>query len=120
MKAFFTKLSFWLATFAAGAGSALAQAGSGFFDNTQGGSPPTVTTQSTLGAAITQLVNYALGILGLVAVVVLIVAGVKLVTSGGDEGKLEEAKKTITYAVIGLILIILSYTIVNFVIGALT
>lgn len=54
---------------------------------------------------------------GIVAVVVIVLAGLKYVTSAGDPGKVATAKNAILYALVGLILVILSFTIVNFVVG---
>ena len=60
-----------------------------------------------------------LGLLGLIAVAFLIYAGVLMVTAGGNDEQVSKAKTTITYAVIGIIIILLSYTIVTFVTSAL-
>lgn len=64
--------------------------------------------------SITSTILYVLGIL---AVVMLIVGGVKYATSGGDAKAVTDAKNTILYALIGLIIAILAYAIVNFVLG---
>ena len=100
------------------ANSALAQSG-GFWDNPQGGTPPNVAAQGTLGQNVTRIINYFLGLLGLVAVGFLIYAGVLMVTAGGNEEQVGKARKIITYAVIGIVIILLSYTIVTFVSSAL-
>ncbi len=55
-------------------------------------------------------------VLGIVAVIFIIIGGVQYMTSIGDAGKVKKAKDTILYAVIGLVICILSYVIVNFVI----
>ena len=75
--------------------------------------------QGTLGGNITMIVNYFLGLLGLIAVVFLIYAGVLLVTAGGQEDQVSKAKKIIVYAVIGIVVVLLSYAIVTFVSSAL-
>jgi hypothetical protein len=93
--------------------------GAGFFDNPQTGAAPNVAAQGTLGQNITTIINFALGLLGLIAVVFLIYAGVLMVTAGGNEDQVGKAKKIITYAVIGIVVILLSYTIVQFVTTAL-
>ena len=49
----------------------------------------------------------------------LLIGGIKYVISGGDSKKVTDAKNTILYAIIGLIVAFLSYAIVNFVISAL-
>jgi len=91
-------------------------AGSSFYDNPQGGaSTPNAAAQGTLGDNVSQIINYFLGMLGLVAVAMLIYAGMLMVTAGGEEEQIGKAKKIITYAVIGIVIIVLSYTIIGFV-----
>lgn len=70
-------------------------------------------------STVVGIVNGIVGVLGLVAVIFIIVGGVQYMTSAGDAGKLEKAKKTILYAVIGLIICALAFAIVNFVVGIL-
>lgn len=100
------------------ASQALAQ-GSAFFDNPQTGAAPNVSAQGTLGQNVTNIINFFLGLLGLIAVAFLIYAGVLMVTAGGNEEQVGKAKKIITYSVIGIVIILLSYTIVSFVTSAL-
>jgi hypothetical protein len=67
------------------------------------------------------ILNLLLAVLifmGLAAVVVIVIAGIMLVISVGDEQAKEKAKKIITYAIIGLILIAIAAGIVNIIIGA--
>lgn len=99
-------------------GNAFAQS-TAFFDNPQGGTAPNVAAQGTLGSNITTLINYFLGLLGLIAVGFLIYAGIMMVTAGGDEAHITKARKIIMYAVAGIVIILLSYTIVTFVSSAL-
>jgi len=80
---------------------------------------PDATAPGTLGQNITQLINYFLGILGLVAVAFLIYAGILMVTAGGNDEQVSKAKKIITYAAIGIIIVLLSWAIVSFVASAL-
>ena len=90
-----------------------------FFDNPQGGAAPNAAAQGTLGQNITLILNYFLGILGLIAVAFLIYAGVLMVTAGGNDEQIGKARKIITYAVIGIVIILLSWTIVTWVSAAL-
>lgn len=59
--------------------------------------------------------NIALLVVGLVSVVMLIYGGIRYVISGGDAKKVTDAKNTILYAIIGLIISLLAYAIVNFI-----
>lgn len=74
--------------------------------------------QPTLQDQIKSIVNLLLYVLGVVAVIVIVISGIKYATSDGDSGKITSAKNTILYAVIGLVVAILAYAIVNFVIDA--
>lgn len=56
-------------------------------------------------------------IAGIAAVIVIMIAGIMFITAGGDSGKIGTAKKTIVYAVVGLVVIVLARTIIIFVIG---
>lgn len=66
-----------------------------------------------------QITNTILYIVGIIAVVMLIVGGIKYLLSGGDSKKVTDAKNTVLYAIIGLVIAFLAYAIVNFVITAL-
>jgi len=66
-----------------------------------------------------KITNVILYIVGIVAVIMLIIGGIKYVVSGGDAKKVTDAKNTILYAIIGLIIAFLAFAIVNFVISAL-
>ena len=50
--------------------------------------------------------------------IMLIIGGIKYVVSGGDAKKVTDAKNTVLYAIIGLVIAFLAFAIVNFVIGA--
>lgn len=69
--------------------------------------------------AFKKVTNTILYIVGIIAVIMLIIGGIRYVVSGGDSKKVTDAKNTILYAIIGLIIAFLSYAIVNFVISAL-
>jgi len=74
--------------------------------------------QTDLKSLILTIIDYALGFLGLIAVIMVIYGGVLYVTSAGDSGKTDTAKKIILYTVIGIIIIMLSFVLVNAVLGA--
>lgn len=66
----------------------------------------------------TTITNVMLFIIGAISVIMLIIGGIRYVVSGGDSSAVTNAKNTILYAVIGIIVSILAYAIVNFVIGS--
>ena len=66
---------------------------------------------------ITNITNAVMIVLGILAVLMIIYSGVRLIASRGDEGAMKEAKKVLTYSVIGFVLIALSWGIVRLVIS---
>lgn len=76
-----------------------------------------VKEDNSLIPTINQIINVIIGVLGLVAVVVIVLGGVTYVTSAGDPGKTKKAKDTILYGIVGLVVAILAFAIVNFVLS---
>lgn len=72
----------------------------------------------SLGSLIGTVINILLFILGAIAVVMIVIGGIKYSTSNGDSGNIKSAKDTILYSVIGLVVALLAYAIVNFVIDS--
>lgn len=64
-----------------------------------------------------QIVNWLSLIIGIVAVVMIIIGGLRYITSGGDQQKVTNAKNTIMYAIIGLVIILFAQTIVRLVVN---
>lgn len=73
---------------------------------------------SDLGGQIKTVVNILLYILGAVSVLMIVIGGVRYTISNGDSSSITGAKNTILYSVIGLIIAILAYSIVNFVLSS--
>ena len=63
------------------------------------------------------IINVALGVIGFIAVVMIIVGGVQYTTSAGDAAKVTKAKNTIMYGVVGLVIALLAFAIVNFILN---
>lgn len=74
--------------------------------------------EKSLGERIQTIVNIMLFILGAIAVIMIVIGGIKYTTSNGDSSAITSAKNTILYAVVGLVVAILAYAIVNFVLNA--
>lgn len=68
------------------------------------------------GGVFTTIVNVMLFLIGTLSVIMLIYGGIQYVISSGDAGKVNNAKNTILYAIVGLVVSVLAYAIVNFVI----
>lgn len=66
------------------------------------------------------VVNTLLFIIGAVSVIMLIFGGFRYVTSGGDSNAVTSAKNTILYAVIGLVVALLAWGVLDFVITSIT
>ncbi|PIR56025.1 MAG: hypothetical protein COU73_03030 [Parcubacteria group bacterium CG10_big_fil_rev_8_21_14_0_10_46_32] len=69
---------------------------------------------------IAAIVNIALSFLGMLAVIIIIYAGFKWMTAGGNDDQVKEARDNIRNAVIGIAIIMLSYILINFVVGKLS
>lgn len=67
----------------------------------------------------TKFSNIALYAVGAISVIMLIWGGLRYITSGGDSKKITDAKNTILYAIIGLIIAILAFAIINFVLNTI-
>ncbi|MEK9132982.1 MAG: hypothetical protein AAB606_04735 [Patescibacteria group bacterium] len=74
--------------------------------------------QTGLRGMVLTLVNFGLGFLGLLAVVMVIYGGFLYVSSAGNEENVNKAKKILLYAVVGVVLIIASFAIVNTLLSA--
>ena len=72
------------------------------------------------GGVLSTIINTKLFIIGFLSVVMLIFGGLRYIISGGNAAAVTTAKNTILYAIVGLIIAIFAYAIVNFVIGSLT
>ncbi|MBI2355934.1 MAG: hypothetical protein HYV13_01855 [Candidatus Doudnabacteria bacterium] len=72
-----------------------------------------------LSEFILRIINIALAIAGLVAVLFLIIGGFRYITAAGNEEAGESAKKIITNSIIGIVVIILSFVIVRVISNAL-
>jgi cytochrome bd-type quinol oxidase subunit 2 len=69
----------------------------------------------TLGEAVAVIVKTFLGLLGVIFVILIIIAGYNWMTAAGDEEKIKKATSTIRSAIIGLIIIVAAYAITYFV-----
>lgn len=77
------------------------------------------SNSNNLMGTVNTIINVIIGVIGFVAVVVIILGGVQYTTSAGDPGKVKKAKDTILYGIIGLVVALLAYAIVNFVLTSI-
>lgn len=78
-----------------------------------------VLTLACFPVLIQQLITIGFSLAGTVALIFIIISGFKLTRSGGDPKQAEDARKTLTYAIIGLVIVLLSAAIVN-IVGTIT
>lgn len=76
--------------------------------------------QPGLRGIVLLIINFALGFLGLLAVVMVIYGGFLYVSSAGNEENVNKAKKILLYAVIGIVVIVVSFALVNTLLRAAT
>ena len=74
------------------------------------------TGGQTLTQQITIVTNILLFLIGTIAVIAIIIGGIRYTTSNGDASQTKAAKDTILYAVVGLVVAIMAYAIVNWVV----
>lgn len=74
------------------------------------------TNSSSVSSILQVVTNVLLFIAGAVAVIMLVLGGIRYTASNGDQNQITQAKNTIMYAVVGLIVTIIAYAVVDFVI----
>jgi len=79
-----------------------------------------LSASQDIRVTIAKIIRIVIGFLGIVAVGLIMYAGWIWMTSEGSEEKIEQAKKILTNAVIGLIIILSAFAIVSFIINSLT
>ena len=77
---------------------------------------PTTEVKDIVGG----IINVILTLVGLISVIVIVIAGFKYLTSGGNDEKVGEARKLLLSGIIGLVLILAAYSITSFVIRNLS
>jgi len=72
-------------------------------------------TGGSLSGFIVIILNWLIGFAGVICVVMIIVGGYSYMTAGGDESKVKDASKTLTNAIIGLVICFIAVILVNYV-----
>ncbi|NQU77138.1 hypothetical protein HQ544_00400 [Candidatus Falkowbacteria bacterium] len=89
-------------------------------DTTAGGSTGYNIEQKNLEATVGQIIKLVLSFLGIILLIFIIYGGFLWMTSSGEEEKVEKAKKIISSAAIGVLIVIVAYTITYFVLLSIT
>jgi hypothetical protein len=74
-----------------------------------------VATLECIGCVIQNLLQYAVRLGGVIAFIFLVIGGFKYLTAGGDPKKAQAARNTLTYAVVGVVLLVLIWFIMLFI-----
>ena len=77
--------------------------------------PKDVEEQKPLMDTVVTIINVIVGVVAVIAVVVVVVGGIFFVTATGDSAKIARARNTILYGIVGLVVSLLAFAIVNFV-----
>jgi hypothetical protein len=72
-----------------------------------------VATINCIFPLMTNIIYWLLFFSGAVALVIIILSGIRFIISGGESKSVETAKKSMTYAVFGLLLVFLAFLIIN-------
>lgn len=70
-------------------------------------------------ATIENVTGIVAFLVGLIAVLMIVIAGFRFVTSNGDSNTISSARNTILYAVIGIVITVMAYAIVNFILDSI-
>jgi len=93
-------------------------AGQGFTDTISTTLPGTAG-DTNVPTVIARLVNWAMGFLGIIAVVIILAGGFMWMTAAGNEEKVGKAKKLLIAGIIGLVIILAAYIIATYVLSTL-
>lgn len=72
-----------------------------------------------LPTTIASLIRVILGMLGIVAVIIILIGGFKWMTSGGNDDKVKSARKVMTSGIIGLVIVLSAFAIAQFVLSSI-
>lgn len=75
---------------------------------------------NSLSNVISTIINILSAIIGAVAVIMVIISGLRYVTSAGDAQKVSTAKSTLIYAIVGLVIVAVAQILVRFVFNTAT
>lgn len=75
------------------------------------------TNKNTLFGVIKKIINTLITVAAIIAVIMIVIGGIRYTTSAGDAGQTKNARDTIIYAVVGLVVAVMSFALVNFVLG---
>lgn len=78
-----------------------------------------IGSQKNLMSGLTTIINVVVGVVGFIAVAMIVMGGISFATSQGDTSKVAKARNTVLYGVVGLVVALLAFAIVNFVLNSI-
>jgi len=72
-----------------------------------------ITKKGQLGSLVARIINWAVAIAGLLAIIFIIISGYQYMVSAGDPGQAKNAMGNLTFAIIGLVVVLVAYLIIN-------
>ncbi len=78
-----------------------------------------ISEQQSLMSNLTVIINVVVGVVGFIAVAMIVMGGISFATSQGDTSKVAKARNTVLYGVVGLVVALLAFAIVNFVLTSI-
>ncbi len=100
-----------------GAGAASKDAVCGGFQEALGDGCGGTGEGQEIKSTIEDAINILSSVVGVVAVIMIIVGGIKYITASGDPGSIKSARNTVIYAIVGLLIVAVSQTIVKYVVA---
>jgi len=76
-----------------------------------------LTSSGDIGTLARNLTNTLLFVVGTISVIMVIVGGLRMVLSSGNPANVKTARETVLYALIGVIVALMGYAMVNFVVA---
>lgn len=74
---------------------------------------------TTFPALVNNVITGILGVVGAISLVMMVIGGIVWMTSSGNADRIRRGRDTLLWAILGLVVIFLSYAIINFVFGGL-
>jgi len=84
-----------------------------------GGIPNPLGPNSSFAELFVRIINWIVGIATTLAVLMVVIGGIQYMISGGNEDKIKSARKTIQWALIGLIILLMSWSLLRALLGIL-
>lgn len=91
-----------------------------FTENPTGAACSDANGTDKINDIVHTIINLLSAVVGIVAVIMIIVGGLRYITSGGNDTSVTSAKNTILYAVIGLVIVALAQILVRFTLNKIT